>query len=81
LSDYIQLSMQEALSDLLGDHVELDSPLMASGLSSGMAMAMKGQLEEDFSVMLPSTLLFDYPSVISVAEFIVGKLGTNALPG
>jgi len=81
LSDYIQLSLLEALSDLLGDHVDLDSPLMASGLSSGMAVAMRGQLEEDFSVALPSTLLFDYPSILSVSEFVVGKLGTNALPG
>merc|ERR1712060_130765 len=81
LSDYIQLSLLEALSDILGDHVDLDSPLMASGVSSGMAVAMRGQLEEDFSVTLPSTLLFDYPSILSVAEFVVGKLGTNALPG
>lgn len=47
---------------------------MALGLDSLGAVELRNSLEASFSVSLPSTLLFDYPSVSSISQFIMQKL-------
>jgi NAD(P)-dependent dehydrogenase (short-subunit alcohol dehydrogenase family)/acyl carrier protein len=53
-------------------------PLFDAGLDSLMAMALKKELEQDLGQKLPTTLIFDYPTVEALTGFIQKQfLGDN----
>merc|ERR1712232_1541075 len=54
------------------DEVDLDTPLMDAGLTSNSAVILRDEIAKDIpGVHLPPTLIFDYPSVAAMSEFIV----------
>lgn len=58
------------------DEVELDTPLMEAGMTSSTAVIFRDELMKDLpGVNLPPTLIFDYPSVNGIAEFVMEKVG------
>lgn len=61
--------MSESLG--LEEDVEVDAGLMQSGINSSMAIKLRTLLASHYpSVKVPSTLVFDYPSLMDVANFI-----------
>merc|ERR1711933_110178 len=53
------------------DELESDTPLMEAGLTSNSAVILRDELSKDIpGVSLPPTLIFDYPSVSAMADFI-----------
>lgn len=52
-----------------------DQPLMAAGLDSLGAVELRNSLESSFAIEMPSTLVFDYPTVKSMAGYIASRLG------
>merc|ERR1719183_563214 len=59
-----------------GDELDADTPLMEAGLTSSTAVVLKDEVSEEIpGVTLPPTLIFDYPSVSAIAEFVMEKLG------
>mmetsp|Transcript_68023 Transcript_68023/g.107891 ORF Transcript_68023/g.107891 Transcript_68023/m.107891 type:complete len:488 (-) Transcript_68023:80-1543(-) len=57
-----------------GDPIDADDPLMAAGLTSNTAVLLRDELSKDLpGVGLPPTLMFDYPSIAAIADFIVEK--------
>ncbi len=67
--------VQEAVSALLGSSISDDAPLMDAGLDSLGAVELRNALEGQLKVQLPSTLVFDYPSINAVSEFIREQVG------
>merc|ERR1712039_691559 len=62
--------------EIIGDdeEIELDAPLMESGLTSNAAVVLRDRLSQMVpGINLPATLVFDYPSVPSMTEFIIDK--------
>jgi len=55
----------------LDDAVYLDSPLMDSGMDSLTAVSFRNGLQQQLGVKLPSSLMFDYPTMKEVAGRIV----------
>jgi len=55
----------------LDDAVYLDSPLMDSGMDSLTAVSFRNGLQQNLGVKLPSSLMFDYPTMKEVAGRIV----------
>jgi len=55
---------------VLGADIPSDEPLMAAGLDSLGAVELHNALQESMGVELPSTLMFDYPSVDAIADFL-----------
>merc|ERR1712190_435771 len=52
--------------------IEFDTPLMEAGLTSNSAILMRDELTQELpGINLPVTLVFDYPSISSMAELIV----------
>lgn len=47
-----------------------DQPLMEGGLDSLGAVDLRNALSAQFSVDLPSTVTFDYPTVPALAAFV-----------
>ena len=60
-------------SQLTGTAVSADSPLMSVGLDSVSATEFSTSLSARLETNLPSTLLFDHPSISSIA----GSLNTD----
>eukprot|EP00971_Amphidinium_carterae_P189971 3771114-Amphidinium_carterae.1 len=78
------------LSDIAGeivgdsDSIDTDSPLMDSGMDSLSSLDFRAKLSKEFSLQMPSTMVFEYPSISKLADFLVeaiedavseGKLG------
>lgn len=60
----------KTLEDLLGAKIAVDVPLMSVGLDSIAATEFTRLLSEKIGRELPATLLFDHPSVGSIASFL-----------
>ena len=68
--DYLTTEVAAAVANVLGSAVRPTEPLMAAGLDSLGAVELKNALETHMGLELPSTLIFDYPSVDAIAEYV-----------
>mmetsp|Transcript_59653 Transcript_59653/g.151150 ORF Transcript_59653/g.151150 Transcript_59653/m.151150 type:complete len:857 (+) Transcript_59653:102-2672(+) len=69
----VERTVQEMAKAAIGldDAVYLDSPLMDSGMDSLTAVSFRNGLQQQLGVKLPSSLMFDYPTMKEVAGRIV----------
>ena len=56
---------------IIGSAVSADAPLMSAGLDSIATTELSALMSERFNTELPQTLLFDHPSLQSVADFLL----------
>merc|ERR1712060_622186 len=73
-ANIIKNQVHEITKGIIGydEDIEYDMPLMESGLTSNTAVVLRDQLVENLpGSPLPVTLIFDYPSIQSMAELIV----------
>jgi acyl carrier protein len=71
----VEAQVAAAVAAVLGREVARDAPLMEEGLDSLGAVELRNALARQFSLELPATLTFDYPSVAAVAGFVAGGVG------
>jgi acyl carrier protein len=64
---------------LLARQVADDQPLMEAGLDSLGSVDLRNILAAQFSVELPSTVMFDYPIIPALARFITSLLATQGV--
>jgi 3-oxoacyl-(acyl-carrier-protein) synthase/acyl carrier protein len=64
----------ETVTGVLGQSVSPDEPLMAAGLDSLGAVELRNALEGALGLSLPGTLVFDYPSVDAMTQFISSQI-------
>jgi len=72
----VAAKIQEIAVSIIGDDegLDADTPLMQAGLTSNTAVMLRDELSKDIpGVNLPPTLMFDYPSITAIAEFIVER--------
>ena len=67
---YLTTEVAAAVASVLGSAVAPTEPLMAAGLDSLGAVELKNALETHMGLELPSTLIFDYPSIDAIAEYV-----------
>ena len=77
----VEAAVREAVRGILGTDVGAGEPLMAAGLDSLGAVELQSSLERQLGLKLPSTLVFDYPTVAALTEFLTGKLSQVAPAG
>ena len=71
---YMLVQVQEAVRSVLGSAVSSEQPLMAAGLDSLSSVELRNSLEGSLGVSLPSTLVFDYPTMAAMAGFLATKI-------
>lgn len=57
------------------DNPDVDAPLMSMGVNSTMAVQLVSSLEAIAGEDLPGTLLFDYPTIREISEYICSVSG------
>lgn len=79
--DQVSKQVLAAVSGLVStdaaSRIASGDPLMASGVTSTLAVQLVSALESSFSTQLPGTLVFDYPSLPEMTEFLVSELQTE----
>lgn len=55
--------------------VQTDRPFTEYGLDSIAALTISGELEDQYGIELPPTLLWDYPTVDALASYLADGLG------
>merc|ERR1712066_999083 len=53
--------------------VEQDTALMDAGLDSLASVAFRNSLQNELSMQMPASLMFDYPNIRQITDFIVEK--------
>eukprot|EP00930_Biecheleria_cincta_P034583 TRINITY_DN23886_c0_g1_i1.p1 TRINITY_DN23886_c0_g1~~TRINITY_DN23886_c0_g1_i1.p1 ORF type:complete len:896 (+),score=242.74 TRINITY_DN23886_c0_g1_i1:117-2690(+) len=76
----VQQTVQDMARQAIGvdDELYLDSALMDSGMDSLTAVSFRNGLQQNLGVKLPSSLMFDYPTMKEVANRIVELSIENA---
>merc|ERR1712083_1121837 len=69
VSQTVQHMAKQAIG--LDDELYMDSALMDSGMDSLTAVSFRNGLQQNLGVKLPSSLMFDYPTMKEVAKRIV----------
>merc|ERR1711879_1142767 len=70
----VSAKILEIATAIIGDEegIDADTPLMQAGLTSNTAVMLRDELSKDLpGVKLPPTLMFDYPSISAIADFVV----------
>jgi SAM-dependent methyltransferase len=78
--DYVRGHVARVLRYRQGDGLAPDARLLDLGLDSLMAVELRGRLAEGLPLErgLPATLVFDYPSIDAIAEYLDTRLAPTA---
>ena len=72
---FMLVHVQEAVAAVLGRaDIDAQEPLMAAGLDSLSSVELRNSLEGKLGLELPSTLVFDYPTMAALAGFLASKI-------
>lgn len=69
--------VEQTLESILGRHVSRNEPLVAAGLDSIGTVEVQTRLERATRVHLPPTLVFDYPTMDAIVDYLRQKLATS----
>eukprot|EP00443_Scrippsiella_acuminata_P023518 CAMPEP_0115303310 /NCGR_PEP_ID=MMETSP0270-20121206/70851_1 /TAXON_ID=71861 /ORGANISM="Scrippsiella trochoidea, Strain CCMP3099" /LENGTH=433 /DNA_ID=CAMNT_0002721301 /DNA_START=44 /DNA_END=1341 /DNA_ORIENTATION=+ len=80
--DIVRNHIVELVSKMTGStDLDMDTPLMESGVDSLMSVDLRTQLQNDFKVNLSSTVMFNYPTMGGLTSYLVDELTQNEVPG
>jgi len=77
----VRATIQEVTRKMVGkeDDVEADMPLMDIGINSMNAVLFRNKLTSEFAdIQLPTTLVFDYPTVKALSSLVVEQTSAAA---
>lgn len=60
--------------------MDMDTPLMESGIDSIASVDLRSQMQKDFTVDLPSTVMFNYPTMLGLTDFLLEQLNVKRIP-
>jgi len=71
----IQSKIMAIASGVIGREVGPMEPLMDAGLDSIGGSELQKSIEDEFSIELPPTAAFDYPSVSALSDYVASQMG------
>lgn len=72
----LRVEISAAVQDILSTAVSPSQPLMAAGLDSLSTGELTSVLQTRLRMQLPSTLVFDYPTIDAIAGFAAAQMQT-----
>lgn len=74
-ADAIQSQVRQIVTEIIGMDIEDDAALMSHGLTSQNAVLLRDALNKEYkgTARMPQTLIFDYPSIADLTEYIVDQ--------
>jgi len=78
LTEFVREEVKHILDFSVDQDIDIQQGLFEMGLDSLMAIELKNQLEIGIEQSLPSTLIFNYPSIVDLAKFLSTKLESPA---
>merc|ERR1719387_840122 len=61
------------------DEIDGDTPLMESGIDSLASVELRTQLQSEFRLNLPSTVMFNYPTISTMTRLLVDECTTKKI--
>merc|ERR1719221_1433515 len=61
------------------DEIDGDTPLMESGIDSLASVELRTQLQTEFRLNLPSTVMFNYPTISTMTQLLVEECTTKKI--
>ena len=81
LAEELRLHLEERTEQFVAEgmsrpeaELALDRPFAELGLNSVMAMSVRRDTEQFVGIELSATMLFNYPTVVDLAEYLAKKL-------
>ena len=74
LVGYIRQKAAQVLNLNNAGDIDLHQPLQAMGLDSLMAVELRNKLGQSIGKTLPATLLFEYPTISELADYLAGQV-------
>lgn len=66
------------VADMSGEGaIEEETPFMDAGIDSLSSVELRTNLQKAFGVSLPSTVMFNYPTTLSIADYLVEQMTDN----
>jgi acyl carrier protein len=81
IESHVREKAAQVLSVANPASIDSHQPLQSLGLDSLMAVELRNKLSQSTGKTLPATLLFEYPTIASLGEYLSGEvLGIDAAP-
>ncbi|MFQ6399173.1 SDR family NAD(P)-dependent oxidoreductase, partial [Nocardia sp. KC 131] len=75
--DFVRGQVAAVLGHASGEQIDVEKPFNDMGFDSLGAMEFRNRIAGTTGLRLPSTLVFDHPTVRAVAAFIVSRVGAE----
>jgi acyl carrier protein len=66
------------VKEIFGANINFNQPFLEAGLDSLSAVELCDAVAAAIGIELPSTVVFDYPSVAAISDFIVSQMHPEA---
>jgi 3-oxoacyl-(acyl-carrier-protein) synthase/acyl carrier protein len=73
--DTLRVLVADSVESIIGNAIPSDQPLMEAGIDSLGATELQQKLADGLGIELPSTMVFDYPTVDAMTDFLATKVG------
>ena len=80
LADYVRAQIAGVMGMDSGTQIEMRQRLFDIGIDSLMAVELRNSLHASLAMPLPSTLIFDYPTLESLVNFLESGLRVDSAP-
>jgi acyl carrier protein/short-subunit dehydrogenase len=80
LGDHVRAEIAAVMGMESGAQIEARQRLFDIGIDSLMAVELRNSLHGSLAIALPSTLVFDYPTVEALVDFLAAGLQVNGVP-
>jgi len=71
----LRVLVADSVQAIIGNPIPSDQPLMEAGIDSLGATELQQKLADGLGIELPSTMVFDYPTIDAMTEFLATKVG------
>merc|ERR1719221_2395874 len=68
----VRAKLKDMVKDLISsDEVDVDTPLMDSGIDSLSSVQFRNDVAKEFNTQLPASLIFDYPNLGALGQYLI----------